>query len=148
MSFQVELKTNNSDTNVLDKSTTTITTMSGTLREKCSIINPVVIVAADVDDLADCNYMTISKFNRSYFVNNIVSVREGLCELHAHTDVLSSFASEIRSNSGIMYRQENDWNAYLNDGSFKVFAQERVSTHPFPAGFPSTAEFVLAVAGS
>ena len=47
----------------------------------------------------------------------------------------------------IVKRQENRWNLYLDDGSFKVYQNPMVLTKAFPQGF-TTQEFVLAVAGS
>ena len=91
--------------------------------------------------------MTILTFGRSYFVNNITSVRNGVFEISAHVDVLSSFKTQIRGNAAIIRRQENKWNLYLNDGVFKVYQNPMVLTKEFPNGF-SAPEFVLAVAGN
>ena len=77
---------------------------------------------------------------------NIRSIRNGLVEFSCHVDVLSSFATDIRNNIGVVKRQENKWNLYLNDGSFKVYQNPNVLTKAFPSGF-TTQELVLAVAG-
>lgn len=141
------LQTNNSEKNKLDKDITNIETVYGTLRSECSIIDPVITFSADLNVLKSCNYMTIPKFGRSYFVTNIRSIREGLVELSAHVDVLSSFKSQIRSNKAIIGKSENEWNLYLNDGSLKTYQNSRIFTKEFPSGF-STQSFVLAIAGS
>lgn len=146
MSFSIVLQTNTSEKNRLDKEVTTIATLSGTLKDGTSIINPVILVEADITALTGCNYCTIDIFGRKYFINDIISVRNTLVELHCHVDVLSSFASEIRALTGITKRQENDWNLYLNDGSIQTYAGEDIYTKLFPSGF-STYQFVLAVAG-
>ena len=147
MSFQVLLQTNNSEKNKLDKDLVTISTISGTLKNETSIIDPVILIEADLTSLVSCNYITIPSFGRSYFVTNIRSIRRNLVEVSAHVDVLSSFASQIRNNVAIVRRQENRWNLYLNDGVFKVYQNPMVLTREFPTGF-STFEFVLAVAGA
>lgn len=147
MAFQVLLQTNNSEKNKLDKDLATISTISGTLKNETSIVDPVILIEVDLTNLINCNYMSIPSFGRSYFVTNIRSIRRNLVELSAHVDVLSSFASQIRNNAAIVRRQENRWNLYLNDGVFKVYQNPMVLTREFPTGF-STFEFVLAVAGA
>ena len=147
MPFDITLQINKSEKNKVTKSITDIITVSGELKSETSIIDPVIMINCELSDVTKCNYMTIGSFGRSYFVNNIRSIRSGLVEFSCHVDVLSSFADAIKSNSAIVRRQENNWNLYLNDGSFKVYQNPIVSTKAFPAGFANR-EFVLAVAGS
>lgn len=146
MAFNIVLQTNNSDKNVLDKSLTNIATISGTLKNETSIINPVILISGNLSTYVNCNYMTISTFGRSYFVTDIRSIRNGLIEVSGHVDVLTSYKNQIRENTGIIHRQENLWNLYLNDGAFRVYQNPIVLTKEFSTGF-STPEFVLAVAG-
>ena len=143
----IYLQQNTSEKNRLDKSINTLATMTGTLRESTSIVDPIIKVACNLSDFTQCNYMTIPEFNRSYFVTDMKSIRDGLVEFKAHVDVLSTYKAQIRANPAIIKRQENAWNLYLNDGSFKVYQNPMVITKEFPQGF-STLEFVLAVAGS
>ena len=147
MSFNITLQINSSEKNKLDKEITDIATVSGVLKEDTSIIDPVIKIERNLSDYVNCNYITIPEFGRKYFVNNIRSVRYGLVEFSCHVDVLSSFADSIRTNKAIIKRQENNWNLYLNDGSFKVYQNPNVLTKAFPSGFTKQ-EFVLAVAGS
>lgn len=147
MPFTIEAKINGSEKNRLTKNTSTIGTFTGTLRADSSIVDPIITVEADLSSLVQCNYLTISTFGRSYFVTDIISVNAQLVEIHGHCDVLSSFASQIRGNSAIIKKQENDWNLYLNDGTFKTYQNPNVLTKEFPSGF-STQEFVLAIAGA
>lgn len=147
MAFSITLQRNNSEKNRVTKNVSNILTVSGELKNDTSIIDPVIIIECDISDMTACNYMTIPVFGRSYFVSNIRSIRNGLVEFTCHVDVLSSFAAEIRGNTAIIKKQENSWNLYLNDGSFKVYQNPTVLTKMFPSGF-SAQEFVLAVAGS
>lgn len=146
MAFNIVLQKNNSENNRVIKSVDAILTVSGVLKEETSIIDPVIKIECDLASVTGCNYLSIPAFGRSYFVNNIRSIRKGLVEFACHVDVLSSFASQIRSNSAIVKRQENSWNLYLNDGTFKVYQNPNVLTKAFPSGF-TTQEFVLAIAG-
>ena len=147
MAFNILIQRNNSENNRVTKDVTLLSTIEGTLRQETSIIDPVFIIAGDLDDYVGVNYCTVDSFGRSYFVNNIRSVRSGLIELTCHVDVLSSFAQQIRANTAIIRRQENQWNLYLNDGTFRVYQNPTVLTKAFPSGF-TTQEFVFAVAGS
>lgn len=147
MSFNITLQTNASEKNKLTKDITDLVTLSGTLKNGTSIIDPVISFEGDLSSFVNCNYMTISTFGRSYFVKDIRSIRNNVYEISAHVDVLSSFATQIKSNTAVVRRQENQWNLYLNDGVFKTYQNPEIVTKAFPSGF-TTQEFVLAVAGS
>lgn len=147
MAFDIHLQTNMSEKIELSKVVNTIATVSGVLKSETSIIDPVIVIECDLSDFTECNYMTIPEFGRSYFVTNIRSISNSLVEFTGHVDVLSSWASEIRGNVGIIQKQQNDWNLYLNDGTFHVYQNPMVLAKSFPNGF-NTMEFVLAVAGS
>lgn len=146
MSFEISLQVNKSEKNRISKTISTITTVSGELKNETSIIDPVIMIQCDLSAVNTCNYMTIPAFKRSYFITNIRSIRQGLVEFTCHVDVLSTYANAIKSNTAIIRKQENNWNLYLNDGTFKVFQNPNVITKPFPQGF-TTQEFILAIAG-
>lgn len=147
MAFNILLQVSNSEKNRLDKDVTTLATVTGVLKSETSIINPVIMMEGDVSQFATCNYMEIPVFGRKYFITNIRSIRNGLFEISARVDVLSTYATQIRQNTAIIHRQENRWNLYLNDGTFRIYQNPMVLTREFPNGF-TTQEFVLAVAGS
>lgn len=147
MAFNIVLQKNKSERERVTKDVETLATYSGTLKTETSIIDPVILIECELFDVINANYMTIESFGRSYFINNVRSIRSGLVEFSCHVDVLSSFAAEIKANTAIILKQENKWNLYLNDGSFKIYQNPTVLTKSFPSGF-TTQEFVLAVAGS
>lgn len=145
--FDISFYVNSSEKNKVDKTLTLITTVSGVLKESTSIIDPVIGIEGDLSAFTGCNYMTIEAFGRSYFVNNIRSIGNGLIEISAHVDVLSTYKNAIRKNQAILRKQQNTWNLYLNDGSLRVYQDPEIVVKTFPSGF-TTQEFVLAVAGS
>lgn len=147
MAFTVYLQQNFSEKNKLDKYTQDLLILDGTLKAETSLVNPVIVCAADLTSIADCNYMTIPAFCRRYFVTDIRSIRDGFCELTGHVDVLTTYRSHIRTNTAIVSKQEHDWNLYLNDGSLQIYQNSIVLTKAFPSGFGAQ-EFVIAVAGS
>lgn len=143
----VELMVNTSDTRAVTKNVTVTATFTGTLKDASSIVDPVILFEVSASLIAECNYLYIPDFGRYYYITDMVSVRSHVVEVYAHVDVLMSWAAGIRANQAIVRRQENAWNLYLNDGSFRVYQNGAVLTRPFPSGF-TTQEFVLAVAGS
>lgn len=141
------LYTNSSENNALNKELTTLATLSGSLREETSIIDPEITVV-DIDSyIPDLNYAYVAEFNRYYFVTNIESVREGVWKLTMHVDVLYTYKDQILANTAIIERNENEYDLLLNDGLFQTQQNPRIAQYPFPAGF-DTWNFVLAVAGN
>lgn len=145
--MNISLYTNTSDKNHMDKNITQMgSTISGTLREDCSITDPVIKIAHITDfNIAKCNYAYIPEFGRYYYINDIVCVGK-LYELHMHVDVLMSFRGQIRGNSAVIARNESSYNLYLADGVFKTYANPHYQIKKFPSGF-SGFHYILTVAG-
>jgi len=144
--MNISLYTNLSDKNVMDKVLYHNADITGTLREDCSIINPVIkLENMTATQLKECNYCYIPDFGRYYYINNIVC-KNKLYELTMHVDVLMSFKDGIRANDAVISRQENNYNLYLQDGVFKTYANPHYEIKQFPAGF-SGYHFIFSVAG-
>lgn len=141
------LYSNASEYAALDKELTQILSLTGTLREESSIIDPVILVEGLGEHVTEINYAYIPEFGRYYFITNIESVRANLWRLSFHVDVLHTYADSIRENSGIIERNEYSYDLQLNDGLFKTRQNPRIAQYPFPSGF-NTWNFVLAVAGN
>lgn len=147
--MELKLYTNNSSDNVVTKDITQLVSITGTLRENCSIIDPVIRVSDSVMNnaiAAVCNYAMIAQFGRYYFVNNIVSVGK-FWEIHMHCDVLSSFQTQLKSLDAVVGRAEDMYNLYLQDGYFKTYQNPHIEIKQFPAGFTQQA-YILSVAGT
>ncbi len=139
----IKLYSNTSDKIVVDKSITQVgADITGTLREDCSIIDPVIKMETNP---IGSNYAYISEFGRYYYINNIVCTGK-LFEVHMHVDVLKTYAAGIRSNNAVVSRQEKQYNLYLQDGVFKEQANPHYEIKKFPSGF-SSFNFILAVSG-
>ena len=137
---------NHSEKNRLDKTLVSAFNLNGELKEDCSIIDPVIKIVGDVSSMASVNYMYIPSFSRYYFINNVISINNEICEVHAHVDVLSTYKDEIRAQRAVVSRQEKKWNLYLNDGVFKTYQNPYIITKAFSSGFTSQ-HFVLSIAG-
>ena len=143
----IKFYNNLSDKIVVDKNITQIgADMTGTLRENCSVIDPIIKVEGIVgSNIPSCNYAYIAEFARYYYITNIVCVGK-LFEVHMHVDVLMSYRGDIRTNSAVVSRQEKQYNLYLQDGVFKEQANPHYEIKQFPSGFNSF-NFILAVLG-
>ena len=145
--MNIMLYSNASEINAVDKKLTELTTLTGTLREQSSIIDPIITIS-DIDNyIGQMNYAYIPQFNRYYFITNIESVRKNLWKVSFHVDVLYTYRESIRANSAIIERNENEYDLKLNDGLFRTQQNPRIEQFPFPAGF-NTWNFVIAVAGN
>mgnify|MGYP003508445442 FL=1 len=142
----IEFYVNQSEKNRLDKTLVSAFNLNGELKEDCSIIDPVIKIVGDVSSMASVNYMYIPSFSRYYFINNVISINNDICEVHAHVDVLSTYKDEIRAQRAVVSRQEKKWNLYLNDGVFKTYQNPYIITKAFSSGFTSQ-HFVLSIAG-
>lgn len=145
--MNIVLYANSSEINKVDKSLSELTTLTGTLREQSSIIDPIITIS-DIDSyIGSMNYAYIPDFNRYYFITNIESVRNNLWKVSFHVDVLYTYKDAIRANSAIIERNENEYDLKLNDGLFRTQQNPRIEQFPFPNGFNQW-NFVLAVAGN
>ena len=153
MSFNVDFYFNKSENNRLDKDleSVNISTQQCVFKAGSSILTPTLQLQYSNDSSASrffkCNYVKLSSpINRYYYVDDIIVVANKLVEIRCHVDVLMTYKDAIRANTAIIQRQENQWNLYLNDGTFKIYQNPVVLTREFPAGF-TTQSFVLALAG-
>ena len=145
--MELILYTNNDDKRVVTKNLTTLQTLNGTLRDDCSIIDPVITVENINNSIAaSCNYAKIADFGRYYYVNNIV-LKGNLWEIHMHVDVVSSFQTQLKALEAVVSRQENLYNLYLQDSMFKTYQNPNVAVYPFSGEF-DTYQYILCVAGA
>jgi len=148
MAFSITLCENLSENNRVTKSLTTIATLSGSLKENTSIINPSILIKSAMAQITQANYFLIPAFGRAYFLRDVISRTSGLVEIQGHVDVLSSFASQIKSNRAVITAQEKDWNLYLNDGTIRTYQNPLIGTLAFPNPLSSAFHYVLLVGGS
>lgn len=145
--FDITLYTTLSEKNRIVKELTEYATVHGTLKERTSVMTPIIRLASGADVLAHVNYLYIPAFERYYFIEEVTSIRTNLTEIRCRCDVLMTYAEGILENEALLKRQENTWNLYLDDGSIQVYNTPRMLTKLFPSGF-TTQSLVLAVAGS
>lgn len=144
--MNITLYNTSSPNNVIGKSLNLVSNLTGYLRDNCSRSQPIIRIEADISDLNNANYMRIAEFDRMYFIEDIVSIRAGICEIHGRVDVLESFKTDILNSTVIMKRQQDNWNLYLDDGSFLTYCNDIMYTKNFPNEIGNDT-FVLVTAG-
>lgn len=114
-SLDMILYHNNAEQNRLDKTNflENVSTLNGYLRDKTSITNPSIII--EMNDFPTFNYVYLPKFNRYYYVTNIISIATNLWQIDMHVDVLMSYRDEILDTECIIERNQYDYNAFLVD---------------------------------
>lgn len=128
--ISISFGSTSSEKRQLDKDVSYSVSLSGTLRNETGVVDPTILVQANVSTIAGCNYMSIPAFHRYYFITEIKSVSNGLCEVSGHCDVLSTYKAGIRTNRAVIGRsaQEGNWNLYLNDPMMKVTNKSTIIT--------------------
>lgn len=146
MSFDIVFMYNNEPMNKISKNPETLFTLSGTLRDESSIVDPVILV--EHDDPISANYAYIAQFRRYYYIKNIESVRTKLWRITMHCDVLKTFSEGILSSPCIVAKSSSRYNLYLNDPDYKCVQQDIIMTQDFPSGFNIAGSYyVLTILG-
>lgn len=156
MAFPIVFIYNNEPTNKITKNVSDEKfTVTGTLRDESSIVDPEVII--DYDDPTPANYAYIEAFHRYYFVKEITAyrsfkdennVQHNLWRVQMHTDVLKTFSQGILGSPCVVAKSSNKFNLYLNDNGYKLKQCDLVSVQRFPDGFDlSKSTFVLTLLG-
>ena len=96
-------------------------------------------------DTVDINYMYIPDFGKYYFLKSPTIERNGYTSYRAEEDVLMTYKSQIRQESGIILRQENEGNLYIADSTFPVENRNKTFFKKFQSGFSDTLSYYLIV---
>ena len=133
-----------SEKNSFPKSITWSLDLTGQLKNSSSIVNPTILVEAT--NPSTYNYMYIPEFNRYYFIENCRSIRTNLWEIDCKCDVLETYSTSIKANTGIVLRQKNIRSQYLTDSKISLNSTMRVRLKSFNYTFTKQ-NLVLTVAG-
>ena len=146
--MEVILYRNSSENNVIGKSLAQIKSVEANLKNDVSIINPTLVLNYTANIL-NSNYCFIPKFNRYYFIDEIVPITGDRCIVKCRVDVLESFKDDIKSLTVILDKAQSIYksNKYLDDGSFVVENKDFNTIYNFPNGFNEEGTFILICAG-
>lgn len=141
----ITLYRNESEKNKINKTLTTVDTLTGTLRDSSSIINPEITI--EYDNPTGFNYCYIDEFNRYYFVTNITVINNKLLKLSLKVDVLESFKTSILAQNIIIDKSTSNVDEYLPDDNLIVNVKTKTDIVNFPSGLLESGEFILITAG-
>ena len=116
-----------------------------TIKEQCDLIDPVIYLNTSTS-IINCNYM--QAFGRYYFIREKTLIKGNLYAIHAHEDVLYTFKDQILTQEGVIARQENKYNLYLDDEKYKVTGQVTERTLKFSKSpLTKSLQYVLLTTG-
>ena len=145
---------NKAESNRLDKSDylEKIYELDGTLRDKCSIISPIIQVQlVELTKICQCNYAYIADFGRYYYIDDVVGEYNSIVTLYMRSDPLMSFKDPILDLDVVALRNEYNSNAYIEDKKIPVllkpelFVQKYNSTLLWSDSVPNGYNFILTV---
>lgn len=150
--MNISLYRNTSPRNKAVKKLTLLESISGTLKDSSSIVDPIIMI--HYETLPNFNYFEIPMFNnRKYFLTDLISVGTKLWEIHGHCDVLSSFWAETKECDCIISRSTSNRNDFLIDTQLMTTAKNRYGLipsqyQPLKNYESATRRYVLVVAGA
>lgn len=147
----IQLYFNGSERKVIGKAKTAIgDPITCIIKGDSSIMNPVFILNTNNGYFSGVNYLYWNDMGRYYFIDDIQVLTGGRTALYCTVDVLESFASDIKSQTAIVDKQESSsvGNLYINDGSFINTEQTNNQVINFSSGFNNEGEFILITAGA
>lgn len=136
---------NLSDYNTLNKTLEEVTTISGTLRESCDVINPMIRI--EHHGVIHANYCYIPDFGRYYFIVNQTILLNDIVVVELHVDVLESFKEEILNLSCMVNNSSSDNDPYLSGTEWVTTVKTTTSIKQFPNGLNENGEYILITAG-
>lgn len=117
--------------NKIQKTVTTMQSFEGKIKEPSSVVDPVILIQADLSAVAGYNYAYIPAFRRRYYINNIKSATNDTCTISLHVDVLASFVDDLMNCAGYVERNEDIVSNMLQDNVRPKQVNPAISTVPF-----------------
>ena len=155
----IELYQNKSDAIYLNKSINYYATITGTLRDACNLLNPIIlfeysegdkiwfdIVDGDNDELEDdlgvfneynildANYCYIREFNRYYYITNITIISNKVYSLSMSVDILMSYKDKILDLDAYVSRNEFTYDSYVKDELVSYYYDKTIVELQLPMG--------------
>ena len=141
--------------NVVRKSLTEVATFDEVIfKEDTSLLNPTVIINGvsnsstyTIEDIGKCNYFSIPKVDRYYFITDIVMLHGGRVAISGKVDPLMSFKTDILASTQLIVRQEKKTNNYLIDTDIPLSSKKQIIEHEFGDSIADGGYYILAVNG-
>lgn len=146
--MDIILHVNSSEKQAINKSIDSGTTLTGSLRNESSVINPSFII--EHENPSGFNYCYISDFGRYYFITNITAMRTGIWKIECSVDVLMSFKTQILNLDVIVSDLsigESPTETYLQGEQWTTTVKSRTDVINFPNGLLDDGEYILITSG-
>ena len=144
--MNIQLCSNTSEKNKINKNITSGIILSGSLRNESNVVNPSITI--NIDNPTVYNYAYIPEFNRYYFITNYISLRTGMWQINLKSDVLMSFKDSILSSEVLINKTETTGkNNYLSGSNWVNNCKTKTDILTFPNGLLDDGKYILITAG-
>lgn len=145
--MEIKLYHNISDNRTIRKKLVNEFSLTGTLRDSCSLIEPIINI--ENNDVVRFNYAYIPDFQRYYFIRKVTSLRKGMWTVELEVDPLMSFKGDLLALQVVVDKQSSDLigDEYIDDGSLVADNYTFKSIYNFNKGFNDQGEYILITAG-
>lgn len=142
---------NKAESNRLDKTDylEKIYELDGTLRDKCSIISPIIQVQlVELTKICQCNYAYIADFGRYYYIDDVVGEYNSIVTLYMRSDPLMSFKDPILDLDVVALRNEYNYSYKLIDEKLPSKCEWDIKTDEFSSFhsfYPTNGDFTVSM---
>lgn len=119
--------------------------LEGDFRSEVSVLRPIIRI--EHDNPTSYNYAYISEFHRYYYIDEIVSVRTNLWDLHLRVDVLMSHKAGIYQSTGVVVDSETNEDFYSPGSQWATKVKKKTDIIRFPQGFGEYPTYILITSG-
>lgn len=145
--MNIVLYKNNDELNKLNKTLSDALTISGSLKQECSIEKPVIKIESTIN-INDYNYFYVPDFKRYYFRTGFDVIRNNVFRISGRTDVLMSFKDSINNFDVILNHSEvKGAKDYAQSHVWQSLVKTKTDIITFPSGLSENGEFILITAG-
>lgn len=122
---------NKSPDTFLNKELENESTFECFLKHEVNVTNLIMELTSE-GNILSFNYAEIPLYNRFYFIEKIEKMITNKYRLFLRCDVLMSFKNEIKMNTETVTRNENLFNAYVQDNRFNALNYTQKIIKKFP----------------
>lgn len=136
--------------NHMARNMTPVATLTGYLREGCSILNPDIKVEYNASYLG-ANYAQISDFGRFYYFREPPTIEGDTMILHLHSDALYNYRNIVLNSECIAERSSSRYNLKLKDSALLGETGYSYYSRSFAGGYefqPGAGKYVLCTGGA
>lgn len=143
--MDIVLMNNSSDADTINKALNPVRTLTGSLKNNCSIETPTVII--NNSGMINANYAYIPEFGRYYYITDQIILSNERVSISMKVDVLESFKSDILSLSAIVEQSTSNYDKYMSDEIWLAKVKKSTTIINFSSGLLDTGQFILITAG-